>query len=62
MSINNQNNERMEQTLIKRRSIRNYDSSYVISKNEINEIIKIASYAPSAWNLLEIFGNNHKRK
>ncbi|PIE95010.1 nitroreductase family protein [Bacillus fungorum] len=51
MSINNENNERMEQTLIKRRSIRNYDPSYVISKNEINEIIKIASYAPSAWNL-----------
>ncbi|MFF2886012.1 nitroreductase family protein [Paenibacillus sp. NPDC057967] len=34
-----------------RHSVKQYDSSYELSKQEIKELLEIASCAPSAWNL-----------
>lgn len=34
-----------------RHSVKKYDASHELSKEEIKELLEIASYAPSAWNL-----------
>lgn len=34
-----------------RHSVKQYDSSHELSKQEITELLETASYAPSAWNL-----------
>ncbi|WP_369411273.1 nitroreductase family protein [Polycladospora coralii] len=41
----------VEQTLIQRRAVRNYHQDQNISSQELQKILKLATYAPSSWNL-----------
>ncbi|WP_281890312.1 nitroreductase family protein [Paenibacillus sp. YYML68] len=40
-----------EEFLVSRRSVRQYEKGHVLSDEELNELLELASRAPSSWNL-----------
>lgn len=41
----------VKEVITSRRSVRKYDSSYVMPEEDLNEILALAAQAPSSWNL-----------
>nr|WP_155614655.1 nitroreductase family protein [Paenibacillus validus] len=51
VEVNTENRFSAEQFLTSRRSVRQYQKGLVLSDAELNEILELASRAPSSWNL-----------